>query len=66
MLSAARWTRFRPGFWAVTWKPRRYVFAQVDVKTRGEPGRQPRFYWWVALRNGPIGFFRIASTAELR
>jgi hypothetical protein len=38
----------------------------VASKNDGNQGRQPRSYWWVALRNGPIGFFRIASTAELR
>jgi hypothetical protein len=33
-----RCPRFPPGFWAVTWEPRRYVLAQVSVKTRCEPG----------------------------
>src|SRR5580704_17818455 len=41
----ARCLRFPPGFWAVTWEPRRYVLTQVSVqKTDANLGHQAFSY----------------------
>jgi hypothetical protein len=37
--AVARCPRFPPGFWAVTWEPRRYVLTRVSVKNRGTSHR---------------------------